>query len=686
MKTKMQIKASLEIGYVLSLNKNIACVRMQTTNERPEANHTVLVLDCSGSMAGSIADVSNDSQKYVAELPKKDYVSVIIFSGHGDSKCIAGPVQCTESGRKLVIAAIKREVRVISTTVFSEPLALTLTTVKKSFDKNVMHNAVLFTDGCAVPDLWTKETEQVKSFGVASKLREFGAVVSVIGYGVYYDDKFITNLMGCAGNTGVYRHISEIEDFGSAIQTTRGAFDLTTPTSFDLTFTPNDGKAGSVFKTTPEVALVGEHGKVSTRGFYNGEVTFFVELTKGCTSLKVEGFLDGESVKLNLDADDLSAASADEYTRLKGAHAFLTGDRKTAADLLRKVNDTLMADKAASSYTDREQRETSDTFRQYFRNNKFIGAGLKPEGPNHCVLNVMRTLIEDSGNVVYLAAGAYKRSGELTTDPRVIESPHGRSLQVVGYVSHQSRFNFSLRCLKDVKVLPEDGKGKPVDKKIYRTYNVVLDGNLHLPEVEATLTEPSFKALKEAGVISAKERYAPNKDYAINLRGIKMISSAWANPATLGLVPLLKEEAELEAEQTELNAQRKATKPDSATEEDSDIYHGKSVKAEGVPVEVYFAKCTEIRLMKYKARSYNCFGMTYTEADEKVKEVRQRLTVVRYLIRSITFAMDKVDSSVINWDLGKKTKKGQYEKLEQTTKYQGVELKKVSWTEQFVCS
>src|SRR3989338_1338699 len=95
--------STLEEGYALLINTNIACLQKKTTNERPEANHTVLVLDCSGSMAGSIADVSNDSQKYVAELPKKDYVSVIIFSGHGDSKCIAGPVQCTESGRKLMI-------------------------------------------------------------------------------------------------------------------------------------------------------------------------------------------------------------------------------------------------------------------------------------------------------------------------------------------------------------------------------------------------------------------------------------------------------------------------------------------------------------------------------------------------------------------------------------------------------
>jgi hypothetical protein len=684
-KTNTQIKAKVEIGYVLSLNQNIACVRMESPNERPGVNHTVLVLDCSGSMAGYIEDVSNDSQKYVAEFPKKDYVSVIVFSGHRDSKLIAGPVQCTESGRKLVIAAIQREVRVMSTTVFSEPLALTLTTAKKLLEKNVMHNAVLFTDGCAIPDLWTREEEQRKSLNIAHELRKFGAVVSVVGYGVYYDSQFINLLMAAADNTGVFRHISEIEDFGPAMQTALNAFELTTPASFDLIFTPSEGKAGRVFKTTPEVALVGEYGMVATRGFYNGEVAFFVELTKECAHLKVEGLLDGESVKLDLEADELSTQSAEEYTRLKGAHAFLTGDRKTAAELFRNVNDTLMADKAASAYTDREQREASDTFRQYFRNKKFIGAGLKPEGQNHCVLNVLRTLIEDTGNVVFLGKGAYKRSGELTHDPRVIESPHGRTLRVVGYVSKDDRFNFSVKCLKDIKVLPENLQGQPVDMKEWHTYNIILDGNLHTPELEAVLTKASFDELQSAGVISAKDKYAPTKTHTINLRGMKMISSAWANPTALGLVPLLKEKAELLAEQTALNAQCKATTPASLKKDDG-IYRRNGKKVEGVPQEFYSADCVEIELPKYKAKSYDCSRLTFEQADERVKEVRQRLVVVRNIIRSVTFAMDKVDSQIINWSMATKVKRSTKDKLEQTATFQNTLLRKITWTEQFICS
>lgn len=691
MKTKTQIETKVEVGYVHAVNKNVACVRVKSSDKRPEVNHTLLLLDCSGSMSGYIEDVSNDSQKYVAELGKNDYVSVIVFSGHGDSKLVAFPTQCNESGRKSVIAAIKRDVQIMGTTVFSEPLALTLETAKKFLKKviddnfsNHNVNAVLFTDGCAVPEKWSKVDEEGRAFDVARKLCEFGAVVSVVGYGVYYDDKFISGLMEISGNTGVYRHISEIEDFGPAIQAVRDAFVRTVPNSFNFTFIPDEGKAGNVFKTTPEVAWVGMDGQAKTNGCYDNEITFFVELSKECSSLKVVGSFNSESIMLNLPVEKLSTKTMDDYVRLKAIHAYLKGDRKGSAELFQKL-DVMSANRAMSSYTDREQRETSDAFRQFFRNKKFIGAGLKPEGPNHCVLNVMRTLLEDPGNVVYLAKGAYKRSGELARDPRIIESPHGRSLQAVGYVSNKTRFNFSLRCLKDIKVLPENGRGKPVDMKMYNTYNVILDGNLHTPELEAVLTEPSFKALKDAGVIADKEKYSSSKAFTINLRGIKMISSSWANPSTLGLVQLLKEEAELEEEQTALNARRKATKS-GLVEEDSDIYHPKAEKVEGVPVEVYFAKCVEIRLMKYKAKTYNYSSMTFKQADERVKEVRQRLVVVRYLIRSITFAMEAVGSSVINWGGDKTTKKGRDEKLEQTATYQGALLKKVSWKEQFVCS
>jgi hypothetical protein len=688
------LKITAQSGKSAHLNAHVAVLVIEApTPATPKTNHTVLVLDTSGSMAGSIDQVRSDSRKYVSELGEEDFVSVIVFSGHGQSKLIAGPTQCNAEGRALVGRAIDMEVRIRDTTVFSEPLALTLATVKRLAGEDTAHNAVLFTDGCAVPTRWGVTEEQDKAISVAKDLDAFGAVVSVIGYGVYYDEDFMLAVLEAAGNTGVYRHISEIDDFGPAIQCADEVFRDTRPVNIDMVVVPGKGRAGKVFKTTPELTSVGDNGHVRTRGAYQGQVTLYVELSEPCEKFTVRGRLNGKKVEVEVAATALTPESAKNFVFLKAAYAYIRGDGELAAEILRGAGADGLAEKAGASYTQREKRETADVFRRFFRDRKFIGEGLKPSGPNHCALNVLRTLIEDSGNVVYLAKGAYKRSGELTKDPRVIESPHGRSLKVTGYASHASRLNFSIRCLKDVKVLPEDGKGAPTDAKIWRTYNVILDGNLHLPTLEAVLTAPSFSELQAAGVIKADEKHVPGRPVTIDLRGVKMISSAWANPATIGLVELLKEEAELEAEQKALNARRKVTAATAgsggdAGEDGADVYIEKAKKVEGIATETYRADCVEIRLMKYKSGDYDAAAakMDYAAADARVKVVRQRLIVVRFLVRAITFAMEAVKSKVIAWDAGKVTKRGKEEKLEQSATFRGASLKRVTWNEQVVCS
>lgn len=682
------VSFKVQAGKVSRVNRTVAVVDLVITGAPPATHHTVLVLDCSTSMAGSIDQVREDSQRYVAELGDDDFVSVIIFSGHRTCKLIAGPTQTNAKGRGLVSTAIEREVRLIGTTVFSEPLGLVLETVKRQVGPDMAHNAILFTDGCAVPTEWNVAQEQQKAITVAHQLADFGAVVSVIGYGVYYNDVFIRNLMEAAGNNGVYRHISEIDEFGPAIKAIKAVFERTVFVEVDLEFVAQGAVVGRVFRTTPEVLLTASPGRFMVRGLYDGRATLFVEMNGACEFLTVKGSVGGFKQDQKLTVTALSNEGAADFVRVLAVHAVMTGDRDHSAELFGQTGDEGLAEKAACAYTNREQRETSDLARRYFVDRKFIGAGLKPTGPSHCVLNVLRALIEDEGNVVFIPKGAYKRSGELTVDPRIVHPP-GRTLKVTGYTSHDDRFNFSLRTLKDVKVRPEGGKGSLQDMKIWRTYNVVLDGNLHLPELEATLSEDTFTLLQEAGVVNAAASYDASEIYTINLRDLKMVSPNWANPATLGLVSLMRDEKDLEAEQKALNARRKTIGIPDKGDSDGDIYFEKAEKVEGLPVEKYWAPCVEYRLMGYKARDYEaaCVKMDYNEADARVKEVRQRLTVVRYLIRSIVFAMEATGSKTIKWDTtGKTTQKGEWPKFEQAATFQSAELKRVSWQEELTCS
>lgn len=674
------MKIKVEIGEVKELKQHIAVVEILGAKEAPRINHTLLVLDCSTSMTGYLDDVRDDSAKYVEKLSPDEFVSVVIFSGHGHAKLIAGPTQCTAEGRRFVREAINRQVKPISNTVFSEPLDLVLNTVMDRHGDDTAHSVVLFTDGCAVPSLWSFEEEQARALRVGSRLWEARAVVSAIGYGPHYDDKFLTALMTRSGNVGVYHHISEIDGFGEAINTIREVFTKTNLADVSLDFNPDFGRAGDVYRTTPQVFLAGSKGSVSTRGMFENQVTFYVLLSAPTKSIAIKGSIGNEAIDKSFKAAKLGDKNAADFLRVIAADSFLKGDRERAAELLALTADDGLAEKAASAFTGLERLETASVFRQVFRDRKFIGEGLKPRGPSHCVLNALRVLIEDQGNRVFIPPKGYKRSGLLTRDPNVIESPGGRNLQVVGYVSHSERLNFSLRCLKDIKVRLDNGR--VADKKEFRTYNVILDGNLHLPELEATLTEDSFQELQRAGVIDKDLKYSATKYYKVDFRGLKMVSSNWASPATLGLVDLLREEKGLEAEQTALNARLKSlSRP--LTEEGDDIYRGNYKVAEGVKVETYQASCCDIRLMKHKANSYDVSSLTAEQALARVREVRQRLVVVRFLSRSIIFAMQIIGSKSILWG---QAKTNNYGKQEQLATFGGAQLKRVTWTEMVECS
>jgi hypothetical protein len=680
-------------GTIPQINKHGILLQFGITPEKKKGDrHLMLVIDCSGSMSSVIDDVRRDTEKFVAELGKDDFASVVIFSGHGRAKAIAGPTRCDEQGRKMVIKAIKEEVRILDTTVFSEPLELALKTIQKIAD-DAENMAVLFTDGCAVPSKWDVKKEQNKAEAAAKAIANAGAGFSVIGYGNWYDANFLASLMKETGNNGLYRHVSDIENFSQAIQTIRDTFEKTVRGSVDVTLKPNNGGAVAGFvRTTPEVSFTqGSH--FASTAFYEGKGTLFLETSKEAKSLKIEGRVNGKSFTKELKLDAMDDNDKVSFIRAYAANAVLSGNAATAAEYLEITGDDGLAEKVGSAYTDREARESKDVMRRVFTDGKrFIGKGLKAAGPNHSILNALRLLIEDEGSVLYIPKGAYKRGGELTVDPAVLQGNGERTLEVLDMVSHDERFNFSLRTIKDVKVLPRDEKGeviangKPEDKKIFRTYNVIRDGNLVLPELEARLSETSFTQLVEAGVIKAGTKYEAAKTYSLDLRNLKMISPAWAKPGTLGLVSLMRHEADLGVQQKALNARKKELvaggyKPKA--DEESAFYRERSAKDEERETDTYQATTVEYRLMGYKPMAFDASSLSWEEADKQVKEVRKQLSIVRFKIRATTFAMERCKQTSIRWGAAKTTAKGT---IEQLVDFEGAKLKRAEKEQTFICS
>ncbi|MBI4434095.1 hypothetical protein HY632_04945, partial [Candidatus Uhrbacteria bacterium] len=366
--------------------------------------------------------------------------------------------------------------------------------------------------------------------------------------------------------------------------------------------------------------------------------------------------------------------------------------------LLEEAGEDGLAERAATAYTDREQRETADMFRKAFRDRRFIGAGLKPKGPNRCLANALRALLEDPQAVVYLPPKAYKRGGKLTRDPRVIENPHGRTLQVTKMGSHEERRNINVLALKDVKVLPlgPDGKidpnGRPEQKQIWRWYNIVRGGNRVIQDLCASMSPTLFEEFVAAGIIHGESDtapgYRPGVTYDCDFRGLPDFSKSWGQATTLlQLVPLLREEQELKAEQKALNARIKDLKAEVPPEQQdpSDIYQPSEKVVEGIPVETYEERCVKYGLMKYKAKDYTdaVAKLVLGAAIMRVKEVRARLLTIRTIGRLIVMAAEATGSKLIPWGEPKVTG---YGKTEQLAPYCGAQLKRTTWTETFECS
>lgn len=679
-------------GRIEQINKHGIILAFGITPQKAkEDRHMMLLVDCSGSMSPVIDDVRLHSEKFVAELGTKDFVSVIVFSGHGRAKTIAGPTRCDENGRKMVIKAIQENVRIMDTTVFSEPLELALKTVQ-SIANDADNQVTLFTDGCAVPNKWDVKKEQTKAEAAARAISNTGAGFSVIGYGTWYDADFLARLMAETGHNGLYRHISEVDDFSAAINEIRMTFEQTVRGSVDVAIKPNEGKISGFVRVTPEVTRT-DGGHFTSHAFLNGQATLFIETSKDVKSLKIDGRVNGKDFSEDISLKAMTDEDKASFIRAYAAQAVLAGENGTAAEYLEVTGDAGLAEKVGNAFTDREARETKDVMRRIFTGgSRFIGKGLKPVGPNHSVLNVLRLLIEDKGSVIYIPKGAYKRGGELTTDPAVLQGSGERTLTVIDMVSQDERHNFSLRTIKNVKVRPRDAQNKiienapPKDMKVWRTYNIIRDGNLVLPELEASLSQASFDQLLEAGVIKAGTKYEAAKTYTLDLRNLKMISPAWAKPSTLGLVGLMRDEKDLEVRQKALNARKKELVAGGYTpeaDEESEFYREQPVKDEERETDTYQAKTVEYRLMGYKPKEFDASKMSWEEAEALVQETRRDLSIVRFKIRATVFAMERCNQKSVKWGNPKTTAKGT---IEQLADFDGAKLKRAEKTQTFVCS
>lgn len=300
----------------------------------------------------------------------------------------------------------------------------------------------------------------------------------------------------------------------------------------------------------------------------------------------------------------------------------------------------------------------------------FIGTGLTSSPANCNVINILRILVEDSECTAYIPYSYLAEKEGRGRDPRVHFPPKssGRPMQIIDIQSHLERFNFSVNCLIDVKVehTNDDGIVYLKDMKVWRTYTVIRDGELELPEIAVKLSSEAYKDLLQIkGLLYLGDKeltesfvYDSSAIYTLRLTGLPLLSSNWARPNVLSFHKMLRDSARL----SEQVKQCKKLLKESLHEEpaDSNIYtetidyHGSSA---GKTVE-----CVSYEIKENPG--YSAPKLSQVTKDE-YKQLNNTLKDYRFRCACIKWAMESAEThrkSAYAWsDL--------YQKKRGSTKY-----------------
>jgi hypothetical protein len=677
--------ASLLVGAVPIFNQSVARIQLKTTTVGDKtARHWIFVKDFSYSMYWAATQLKRDVNAFIATLPPTDLVSIIVFSGHGESRLVAEAIPCTPTGVNTLAEKIGR-LRTMSTTVFSEALLLAKSAARKVTAGNVAHEVVLFTDGQPVPTLWNERAEIDRSLISAEQLGDESVTLSTVGYGNYYNDKFLNDLVTNNGSSGVFRHIDQIENFAAVAGEIRRASATATPFEASLSIMTPAGPSGIVLRTTPQVSTVGFNGRVKFRTVYNNEVVLFAAIPANATELTFSGTINGETFSETVQAKAMDQAALNEAMLAASVHSFQSGDLRTAAQLLNQTGDAALASRVESAYTDQERFNYGDQLRRLFvdlgvrqrySTKKFIG-----KGEAACVANVLRLLVKQDCKV-YIPKGAYEKTTVSRPEKDMRYTSHSQ-MEVYELGSNEERFNFTMNTVVDVEV-NKDGAWVP-DKR-YRKFVIIKDGNLHVKTLEAFLTQEAFQQLAKWGVVD-QGIFSEKKLYTLDLTGLPMIINSWANPVQLGLGDLMIEELVLEPRFTALNKRVKELRSEKP------VYPPREKPDE---LDFYPAPAVTYELKGFKAPAVGDFSeiTKLEEAEEQLKKTRKRLSEVRFLKRLIIFAMERTGSKIfanvaatpVKASIGKK------DKMEQTVSASTIgfdanlKLRRVSWIEKVAIS
>lgn len=291
-------------------------------------------------------------------------------------------------------------------------------------------------------------------------------------------------------------------------------------------------------------------------------------------------------------------------------------------------------------------------------NKIFIGYGLKSEGRNLCVTNILRTLLLEGVNI---KLNNYELGGVKV----VTEGEHrsDNAVRVLNLLSNKETFNISANCAVTayMEKKTDDGGVNLEESTIYRTYNIVRDGEILVKSVTiSNLNNEIFETLRNANVlfytngvkVMENHMFNENMEYVVRFDNLAIVSQSWAQPKNIGLVRLMMEDVDLSEKLSAMRKLIKEYKANMAQDGDKAEYDTHTEEAK----ETYEVSCVVYDLPKYKAVKVTVDDVRnqypdIESANKAFKEMSDRQRDIRFVIRCVVMAVENAKSDCgMVWD------------------------------------
>lgn len=478
-------------------------------------NHHILLLDVSFSMVNEIEGLKESVKKTLEALKeeKNNYVSAIIYSGHDEAIRILNGVKCDDISYKMadVYGIIDKELYARGVTVISEPLEMAIDIVKNLSNICNKHHIALFTDGFLVTDKWEMEEEKEKILNLARICSEKGIFFNGLGFGKYYDRKFLKKIVEEVG-TGSFNHIEKIKDYYKSI------LELTSEINrrniFDLDI---KNKEYFILDTYSK----GKEGKIRT--IVDGEETII------CT---FDEEIDiGNNILNNKKMREKLSSVKEDFLYSLAINHIINEDIESAQIAIAQTGDVEAYESLDNCYSFLEKGRAISNLKFYLKNREErFKKGKKDIKVNTlreeriCLLEILEDImLDDESRLLWDYSYRYKRIGrktKLVEDKYEFIKPKVGYGKVVDVLIGRKKLNVGVRVKVDGQILDKETNLK-IDGHVFRHFNLILNGNINTEFIPCVLSDELKEKFMKEKIVSGINKYGREEIITLDLRKLK---------------------------------------------------------------------------------------------------------------------------------------------------------------------